>query len=60
MAQVLEVAGDNLDRDIGLIRQQAVQVAESAAQITVTLTKWLKARKYSYAYSKERSRSPTR
>ena len=36
MAQVFEVASDNLDRDIGLIRRQAVQVAESAAQITTT------------------------
>ena len=36
MAQVLNISGDNLERDIGLVRQQAVQVAESASQITVT------------------------
>ena len=36
MAQVLEVTGNNLEREIGLVRQQAMHVAESASQITVT------------------------
>jgi methyl-accepting chemotaxis protein len=36
MSQVIESSGNNLDRDIGLVRRQAVQVAESASQITVT------------------------
>src|SRR6185369_15111693 len=36
MAQVIEGSNNNLERDIGLVRQQAVQVAESASQITVT------------------------
>ena len=36
MAQVLESSGNNFTRDIRLVRQQAMQVAESATQITVT------------------------
>ena len=36
MAQVLELSRNNIERDIGLVRQQAVQVADSATQITVT------------------------
>ena len=36
MAQVLERSSNNRERDIGLVRQQAEQVAESANQITLT------------------------
>src|SRR5215213_4358233 len=36
MAQVLDVTSNNLDRDIGFVRQQAVQMADSASEITVT------------------------
>src|SRR5688500_20173447 len=36
MAQVLERSNNNLEKEIGLVRQQAVQVAESAGQITLT------------------------
>src|SRR5688500_1874978 len=36
MAQVFESSANNLARDIGLVRQQALQVAESATQITLT------------------------
>ena len=36
MAQVLQSSGTNAETDIGLVRQQAVQVAESAERITVT------------------------
>ena len=36
MSQEIASSNNNIDRDIGLVRQQAVQVAESATQITVT------------------------
>ena len=36
MAQALEIDSNNIQRDIGLVRQQAVEVAESATQITTT------------------------
>src|SRR5688572_16735056 len=35
MSEVLESSRNNLDKDIGLVRHQAVQVAESASQIRV-------------------------
>jgi hypothetical protein len=60
MAQALERSNNNLAREIGLVRQQAVQVAESASQITLTANEWLKALKNSYACSKEQQPSPMR
>jgi hypothetical protein len=36
MSQAIQSSSNNLDRDIGLVRRQALQVAESASQITVT------------------------
>ena len=36
MAQMLESSNNNLQNDIGFVREQAVQVAESAGQITLT------------------------
>ena len=36
MAQMLQSSGNNLEKDIALVREQAVRVAESASQITVT------------------------